>query len=415
MISLKYPLFSKIKSFLAHLALTSVLLTVFLFILSKIGFSLGLNRPQIGRLTIYLVLLATLVNVGEIKAAIDKALAPKEKEKFIFYTLTNIFLTLAFLVGYAIFQYGSPLIYENHPQGFKAAKEVPLVENTVISQEFRADSNNLGTVGVRLLVQEKILGFGQEGEIVEIKPEKKVEEEVVDEEAQEEPATDQGELAEDEEPLEEIANYEPAEIIFQIKEKGAREWFYQNTYYFDQAAPAHLYPFGFPPIENSKDKTYLVEIEGKKPIAPEENNLYLFASVNRANQPYLYSRYVYTRQTLKRDWQPILNNTLNKISLNFKEEVFVFSLIFAFVFLEINAFFLAQKGKMTFLKIAEEEFSRFLVAYLSLAIIIQLGRLASQYTNWSLPDLAPLSAVNNLFLAVVIVLGGIIALTDKKS
>lgn len=335
------------------------------------------------------------------------------KRKFIFYTLANIFLILLFLVGYAINQYGSPLVYENHPQGFRAAKGLPLVENTIISKEFIADSNNLGTVGIKLSVQEKTLVFDEEGSIIEIKPEKEVKEE----EFQEEPAADQPNLTEDEEnekDKEEIANYEPAEIVFSIKEKGAGNWLYENTYYFDQAATAHLYPFGFPVIENSKGKTYLVEIEGTNPIIPGENSLYLFASVNKNNQPYLYSRYVYTRQTLKRDWQPILANILTKISLNFKEEVFVFSLIFAFVFLETNVFFLAQKGKMTFLKIAEEEFSLFLVAYLSLAIIIQLSRLASQFTNWNLPDLTPLSAINNLFLAVVIVLGGITALTDKK-
>ncbi|MGI6278817.1 MAG: hypothetical protein ACOYJ8_03370 [Patescibacteria group bacterium] len=121
---LKHPLFPKIKRFFALFALTSLLLTILLFILSKIGFSLGLNRSQIGRPTLYLVLLAVLINVGKIKAAFDKALAPKEKEKFIFYTLINIFLTLIFLIGYAIFQYGSPLIYENRPHNKKKKQKI---------------------------------------------------------------------------------------------------------------------------------------------------------------------------------------------------------------------------------------------------------------------------------------------------
>lgn len=410
---LKHPLFSKIKRFLTHLALTAILLAALLFIFSKTGFSLGLDRSKIGRLTLYLVLLAALINIREIKATIDKALAPKKRERLVFFTLANVILTLVFLVGYAIFQYGSPLVYENHPKSFRAAKEVPLVQNTIISEEFRADSNNLGTVGIKLSVQEKILGFNEEGEIMEIIPPK--EEEIVgDEETQEEQAVNQDDFIEDEEAAEEALILSPAEIVFRLKEKGAEEWFYESPYFFEQATPSHLFPFGFPIIEDSEGKTYLVEIEGRGEPNGKTPGLYVFAAADSAGRPYLYSRYVYRQENLKKDWQPILKNILAKIGLSFKKGNFLFALFFLFLFGEINIFFWAQKGKAGFLKAAEKEFSLFLILYLSLAILIQIDKLVGQFTDFKLPDFASLAAINNVFLVAVVVLGSVMALNEKK-
>ncbi|MBI3366455.1 hypothetical protein HY041_02410 [Candidatus Roizmanbacteria bacterium] len=51
------------------------------------------------------------------------------------------------------------------------------------------------------------------------------------------------------------------EIIFRIKEKGSTEWYYQNRYTTIQMAFLPFFPFGFPPIEESKDKIYEFEIE----------------------------------------------------------------------------------------------------------------------------------------------------------
>jgi len=329
---------------------------------------LGLDRPQIGRLTLYLVLLTTLVNIREIKAAIDKALAPKKREKFIFYTLINIFLTLIFLIGYAIFQYGSPLIYENHPQDFKAAKEVPLVESAVISQEFKADSNNLGTVGIKLSVQEKILGFDEEEEIVEIRPEEETKEEVVDGKSQKEAITDQDELAEDEELIEEIAYYEPAEIVFRIKEKGSNDWFYENTYYFDEPAPAHLYPFGFPMIKDSKDKTYIIELFGVQKFKEGVSSLYVFVPINKNNQPRVYYRYVYPKSEIKNNIGPVSNSTLVKINQALKNTINQVNLITIFLLLEILTYSFLNKNGKKFKKKIVPLFSQIFLFFLFLIV-----------------------------------------------
>ncbi len=384
----------KLRRFLNALTFSFLILTVFARLASFFSLSLSLNQKELNLISLWFLILAVFLNGRQI-AALFNFLLPhsKAKKKFLSLSLVNIATVVIFLVLYAIFQYGSPLVYESHPKSFKAAKEIPLVENTIISEEFRADSNNLGTVGIKLSVQEKILGFNEEGEIMEIIPPKEEEQE---------------------EAVEEALVLSPAEIVFRLKEKNAGEWFYESPYFFEQATPSHLFPFGFPIIEDSEGKTYLVEIEGRGEPNGETPGLYVFAAADRAGRPYLYSRYVYRRENLKKDWQPIFKNTLAKIGLSFKKETFLFAFFFLFLFGEANIFFWAQKDKAGFLKVAEKEFSLFLILYLSLAILIQIDKLAGQYTDFQLPDFASLAAINNVFLAVVAVLGSVIALNEKK-
>ena len=181
MMDLKKPSFSpKLRRFFNALAFSFLLLTLFARLASFFSFPLGVSQPQLNRAAFWLVVFTALINWRQIVAFLGYLFPhSKSAKKFLLFTGANFFLIIAFLVGYAIFQYGSPLVYESHPKSFRAAKEVPLVENTLISQEFTADSNNLGTVGVKLLVQEKILGFNEEGEIMEIAPPEEEEEAIV--------------------------------------------------------------------------------------------------------------------------------------------------------------------------------------------------------------------------------------------
>lgn len=50
-------------------------------------------------------------------------------------------------------------------------------------------------------------------------------------------------------------------VTFKLKEKQSQDWYYQNTYNTDQFQPNELFTFGFPIIENSQGKSYVVEIE----------------------------------------------------------------------------------------------------------------------------------------------------------
>ena len=164
----KPSFFPKRRRFFNLLAFSFLLLTFFARLASFFSLSLNINQPQLNRAAFWLIIFTALINRRQIVAFFNAHLAnPKQRKKFLLLTGANLLLILVFLVGFAIFQYGSPLVYESHSKSFKAAKEIPLMENTIISEEFRADSNNLGTVGVKLSVQEKILGFNEEGEIMD--------------------------------------------------------------------------------------------------------------------------------------------------------------------------------------------------------------------------------------------------------
>lgn len=50
-------------------------------------------------------------------------------------------------------------------------------------------------------------------------------------------------------------------VIFRIKEIGSAHWYYQNSYNALEINQLSQYPFGFPIINNSKNKDYQIEIE----------------------------------------------------------------------------------------------------------------------------------------------------------
>lgn len=51
-------------------------------------------------------------------------------------------------------------------------------------------------------------------------------------------------------------------VIFRIKEKGRSAWHYEHEYTTNQLHENNWYPFGFPILEQSREKLYQLEIEG---------------------------------------------------------------------------------------------------------------------------------------------------------
>lgn len=80
-------------------------------------------------------------------------------------------------------------------------------------------------------------------------------------------------------------------LIFRIKEKGAKSWYYENKYKTDQFVPDDYFPFGFPPIENSKNKVYQIEIESSAGIKGDA------VSLSRQTD-YFLSKYNYPKELL---------------------------------------------------------------------------------------------------------------------
>ncbi len=50
-------------------------------------------------------------------------------------------------------------------------------------------------------------------------------------------------------------------VVFRIKEEGKDRWYYEKNYKANQFQPDQYFTFGFPPFKNSKNNTYVFEIE----------------------------------------------------------------------------------------------------------------------------------------------------------
>ena len=80
-------------------------------------------------------------------------------------------------------------------------------------------------------------------------------------------------------------------IVFRLKEKSSKEWYYVNTYKAKEFGGYPLFPFGFPIINNSKDKIYYFELEslyGRKERAVSISTFEpVIITKHKFNLPYL--------------------------------------------------------------------------------------------------------------------------------
>jgi hypothetical protein len=108
------------------------------------------------------------------------------------------------------------------------------------------------------------------------------------------------------------------QFLFRLKEKGAKDWYYQNIYRSGLIYDVPFFPFGFPQISNSKGKTYDFE------IASLNAN-----SVNRISiskrYPILQSKYKYSKNELLHDKTTLAKFLLLKFTNAFKTPDVIFS------------------------------------------------------------------------------------------
>jgi len=81
-------------------------------------------------------------------------------------------------------------------------------------------------------------------------------------------------------------------IIFRLKETGSKNWYYENIYSAQQFQNNAPFPFGFPVITNSKNKSYTFQIEA---LDGKPNNS---ISLNKTDT-YFFSKYKFSKTTLK--------------------------------------------------------------------------------------------------------------------
>lgn len=66
-------------------------------------------------------------------------------------------------------------------------------------------------------------------------------------------------------------------VVFRLKEKESKAWYYQHTYDTNQFQSDQLFPFGFPPILNSRHRIYQIELES---ISGEKGDAVALSSVS---------------------------------------------------------------------------------------------------------------------------------------
>lgn len=95
-------------------------------------------------------------------------------------------------------------------------------------------------------------------------------------------------------------------LIFRIKEKGEKSWYYENTYKSGLTFDVPFLPFGFPIISDSKDKTYIFEVESL--YGNEKNGV-----IVSARAPNLISKYSVTKELIISDRKELLSFLIKKL------------------------------------------------------------------------------------------------------
>jgi len=133
-------------------------------------------------------------------------------------------------------------------------------------------------------------------------------------------------------------------LWFRIKENDVPNWYYENKYKTDQFSSNRYFPFGFPVIENSQAKKYLVQIES---ISGTPDNS---VSLSKKTNSFLI-KYSFSKSFLAQNKLQIVSFTKNKLEayLSYipffkKIEIAFSSLLPLFIWLVI---FVGLKFKMS--------------------------------------------------------------------
>ena len=95
-------------------------------------------------------------------------------------------------------------------------------------------------------------------------------------------------------------------LQFRIKESGSNDWYYSNKYQASKFQNGDYFPFGFPPINDSKDKKYQIEIESLSGL--KGNSVQVVVK----NAP-LLSKYSFPKAYLQQNKKEIPGFLFNKI------------------------------------------------------------------------------------------------------
>lgn len=113
------------------------------------------------------------------------------------------------------------------------------------------------------------------------------------------------------------------DIIFRVKEKGAKDWYFSNKFWALQFLDFEYFPFGFPLIKESKNKTYQFEL--KSLVAKEGEGVAI-----RKNFPTVIIKYQFNKNDLLTNKINLIRFFFKKILNNFYTPEFIFVFLVSF-------------------------------------------------------------------------------------
>jgi len=264
---------------------------VSLFLLSIIAFFLNwANLLRVGDIKFLHIGIASLLLVLFLsgRSKIKEIWNQIQKEKLIFILgLASLILSIVIIFVFSVFRHKSPFAYEEKIKNFKRNQFVQLGKDTFLEQKFTAKSNNLGTIGIKLIAKERNINNIRQ-EVSQISSDR-------------------------------------IKIYLEIVELSTNKLIYSNAYDLPIDVSNSYYPFGFPLQEKSQNKEYLLKI---KEADENYSDKAFFVEKNEEGKINSYYRYVYSIRNIKSSWKPILRN----LFLGFKETFsFVYFLTIFFV------------------------------------------------------------------------------------
>jgi len=290
---------------------------VSLFLLSITAFFLDwANLLRVGDIKFLHIGIASLLLVLPLsgRSKIKEIWNQIQKEKLIsILGLASLILSIVIIFVFSVFRHESPFAYEEKIKNFKKSQLVQLKKDTFLEQKFTAKSNNLGTIGIKLIAKERNINNIRQ-EISQISSDR-------------------------------------IKIYLQIVELGTNKLIYSNTYDLPIDVSNTYYPFGFPLQEKSQNKEYLLKI---KEADENYSDKAFFVEKNKEGKINSYYRYVYSIRNIKSSWQPILRN----LFLGFKETfslvyflIIFFALSFPIIYIKLSSSWLRKLTKIALLLI----------------------------------------------------------------
>lgn len=123
-------------------------------------------------------------------------------------------------------------------------------------------------------------------------------------------------------------------ILFKLKEEGSGQPIYENIYSARDMKDLELFPFGFPLIQNSRNKTYEVELASLHGTTNEAIQLH-------TQQPIFQSRYQYSKRIILSNLSTLTEFIVAKIQNCFSDYnllfvLLIFSILFVSALVTLN-------------------------------------------------------------------------------